>query len=84
MNHCSYYQANVKRSECWFLAAIFRSYEHLAFDRTLDLSTSLFEFFVPESMEKEFLKIMSYFQEKGIVRDLKKLPNRLLDPAEKV
>lgn len=75
--YCSYYQARVERELCWFVTATLRSYEHVAFDRTLDPATSLFEFFVPVSTEKYFLEVMDYFQSQGLVSDLQKLPNRL-------
>jgi hypothetical protein len=84
MQYCQYYQGNVKRDECWFFVGAMRSFEHMSFDRTLDLSSSLFEFFVPEVMENQFLKIMDFFKKQGIVTNLKKLPNRLLDSAELV
>ena len=84
MSYCQYYQAHVKRSECWFFAGIFRSFEYMGFDRTLDLKNSIFEFFVPDAMEDQFLRLMNYFQDAGIVSNLQKLPNRLLDPEEKV
>lgn len=74
--YCSYYQANVERERCWFLTASLRSYEHIAFDRTLDPATSLFEFFVPESTEKYFLTVMEYYQSQGLIKNLQKLPNR--------
>jgi len=75
--YCSYYQAHVERELSWFVTASLRSYEHVAFDRTLDPSTSLFEFFVPQSTEKYFLTIMDYFQSCGLVHNLQKLENRL-------
>src|SRR5688572_24664665 len=75
--YCSYYQAYIKRELCWFVTANLRSYEHVAFDRTLDPVTSLFEFFVPETTEKYFLEVMSHFEAEGLVSDLKKGPNRL-------
>lgn len=84
MQYCQYYQANVKRDECWFFVGVMRSLEHMSFDRTLDLSSSLFEFFVPESMEDQFLSIMDYFKKQNIITDLKKLQNRLLNNAELV
>lgn len=77
--YCSYFQAIVKKESCWYLTAILRSYEHLAFDRTIDVATSRFEFFVPPQLEPFFLKLMDFFVEKGIVTDLQKLPNRLID-----
>jgi len=61
-----------------------RSMENMSFDRTLDLPSSIFEFFVPSIMEDKFLSVMGYFQKKGIVSNLQKLPNRLIDPEEKV
>jgi hypothetical protein len=82
--YCSYYQAYVERELCWFVTASLRSYEHVAFDRTLDPATSLFEFFVPSTTEKYFLTIMAYFESVGLVFDLKKLPNRLENSAEQV
>jgi hypothetical protein len=85
MSYCSYYQAQVERSLCWFLAATLRSFEHLSFDRSLDGGvTSTFEFFVPQEMEGQFERIMEYYLHKGIVKNIQKLPNRLLDPKELV
>ncbi len=84
MAFCQYYQAYIKRDRCWFFVAAMRSMEHMSFDRTLDIASSQFEFFVPDAMEGQFLSIMNYFKKKGIVSDLKKLPNRLQNPAEKV
>lgn len=75
--YCSYYQAHVERELCWFVTASLRSYEHVAFDRTLDPEKSLFEFFVPNSTEKYFLEVMTYFQSQGLITGLAKLPNRL-------
>lgn len=80
MMYCKYYQAQVLEKECWFLVAILRSFEHLAFDRTLDKATSTFEFLVPEENNLIFLKLMDYFIEHKIVSNLQELPNRLTDP----
>ena len=77
MNYCLYYQAHVEPARCWYLTAILRSHEHVAFDRTIDVEHSIFEFFVPADSEHMFLQIMSFFQDKGIVHNLQKQPNRL-------
>ena len=82
--YCSYYQAHVKRELCWFVTAALRSYEHIAFDRTLDTVSSLFEFFVAPVTESYFLEIMAHFEKEGLISDLKKLPNRLKDPNAQV
>lgn len=84
MNYSLYYRAHVTSSQCWFLVGIIRSFEHLAFDRTFDVEQSVFEFFVPEENETYFLQLMDYFIEQGVVSDLRKLPNRLLDPTQDV
>lgn len=73
--HCSYYQATVERSKMWFLVAVLRSFEHLAFDRTLDKHEHLFEFYVPQDLEHYFLEVMDYFQHEKIVVNLQKLEN---------
>jgi hypothetical protein len=75
--YCSYYQAQVERELCWYVTAALRSYDHVCFDRTLDPATSLFEFFVPHDTEKYFLAVMNHFQSEGLVRDLRKVANRL-------
>ena len=84
MNYCSYYQAHLEKSFCWYVVAILKSHEHLAFDRTLDTPTNLFEFYVPESREQEFLNLMNYFQQQHLVKNLQKLPNRLADPSQEL
>lgn len=84
MDYCIYYQATIRRKDCWFFVATFRSNEHVAFDRTLDAKQSIFEFFVPVDMEKAFLGIMAGYQETGLVSELKKLPNRLESEYDEV
>lgn len=64
----------------WFVTSTLKSYEHLLFDRTIDVPNSIFEFFVAPSGEACFLEVMAYMQEQGHVSDLKKLPNRLMEP----
>jgi len=78
MQYCTYYQAHVPREHCWFLTATLRSYEHVAFDRTLDKEQSIFEFLVPESQEPLFLQVMSRFEAEGVIKDLQKFPNRFV------
>ncbi len=75
-----YYQARVVEKECWFLVALLRSFEHLAFDRTYDRETSTFEFFVPEANEKSFRELMDYFLQNGVIETFTQMPNRLIDP----
>lgn len=81
---CSYYQARVERTYCWYVVAVLRSFDHTAFDRTINVAESTFEFFVPPAMESVFCAIMDYFQEKGLVHNLQKLPNRLTEQGEQV
>lgn len=76
MNYCKYYQAKINRSLTWFFVATFRSYEHMGFDRTYDVQEGIFEFFIPEGMETDFLNLMHYFESQKIISDFKKLPNR--------
>lgn len=82
--YCAYYQAHVEKKEAWFFVAILRSYEHLAFDRTYNKEESIFEFFVPENNEREFVKLMHYFVAHQTISYFEQLPNRLLTPGETV
>ena len=75
--YCAYYQAEIEKSEIINLVSILKSFDNVCFDRCFDKHKNIFEFFVPKSMEPFFLRLMAYFEKKGIVRDLKKMPNRL-------
>lgn len=81
MQYCSYYQAHITEKDAWFLVALLRSFEHLAFDRTLSKSESIFEFFVPEGQEHTFLELMHALEAQHVVTGLKKLPNRLREES---
>lgn len=72
-----YYQVNVDKSKSWFFVGILRSYENMAFDRTLDKNLSLFEVFVSPDLEPEFLEVMQLLEKRQIIANLQKLPNRL-------
>jgi hypothetical protein len=74
-----YYQAHINSAMSWFVTSALKSYEHIAFDRTIDVPNSIFEFFVSPSAESYFLEIMEHMQELGYVCDLKKVPNRLME-----
>jgi hypothetical protein len=82
MKNCYYYQAIIETSQCWFVVGVLRSFEHLAFDRTLDKQKSLFEFFVPGQQEANFLGVMDFFIAQGVVTEFQKLDNRLSDPHQ--
>src|SRR3546814_7842172 len=45
----------------WFFVGALRSFEHIAFDRTIDVESSIFEFFVPQDTEEYFVELMGYF-----------------------
>lgn len=82
MAYCCYYQAHVPQKTCWLFVAMLRSSEHIAFDRTLNVEGSCFEFFVPPVMEAPFLQIMAWLESQGLVSGLAKLPNRLAEQAQ--
>lgn len=79
MKFGSYYQAQVDPAHAWFFVGALRSFEHMAFDRTLDVPSSRFEFFVPEDTETHFLEFMHYFEQRQIIFNLAKMDNRLAD-----
>ena len=75
--YCTYYQAHISKPQTIHCVSILKSFDHLCFDRCLDTQSNLFEFFVPESQEQLFLKLMNYFEKQGMMKDVKKLPNRI-------
>lgn len=75
--YCYYYHAYITRSQTWFFVATLRACEHMAFDRTLDKATGLFEIFVPEGYVKMFTQFMDEHQRQGVVEQYYKQPNRL-------
>lgn len=75
---CHYYQARVDKKMTWFVVATLKSQENIQFDRTIDVKESIFEFFVPESVEHHFLTIIKKLITIGYVSDLQKIENRLI------
>lgn len=78
MSHCLYYQAYINRKKSWFFVAVLRSFEHLAFDRTIDKGESLFEFFVSPSEKLFFEKLMKDLHQLEVVIDFYETKNRLI------
>lgn len=76
-NFCEYYLVKVDKSRSWMLSAVFKSFEHLSFDRTIDKENALFEFFVPQGNEETFLEVIEYFKNIGLVLECHKEENRL-------
>jgi hypothetical protein len=84
MQYCSYYQVTIDRPAGWFVGATMHSFEHLAFERTIDAQGGINEYFVPPQLEALFLECMQGLERLGVVKDIKKLPNRLLEPDAQV
>lgn len=78
MKYSIYYQARVQRELCWMVTSTLRFCDHVAFDRTIDKEDSVFEFFVAPDLEDEFLAIAHCLRKRGVLLDLKKLPNRMV------
>jgi hypothetical protein len=77
MHYCYYYQAKIPPHNCWLITGLLRSHDHIAFDRTIDVENSIFEFFVPQGQEEEFVVFMRAMLSHGIIDWFKKLPNRI-------
>lgn len=75
--YCQYYQALVNVPKTWFIGGIFRSQDYVAFERTLEGTNDIIEFFVPASQEESFLSLMEYLVKHGYVYKFEKMPNRL-------
>ena len=77
--YCEYYQARLLREKTWFLSACLRNEDNLVFARALEGQTDTFEFFVPKDQEPRFLEVIGILKSKGIVLDIEKKPNRLIE-----
>lgn len=75
--YCIYYQAYVVPSHGWFVVAILKSFDHMLFDRTIDVENSIFEFFVAPRAENVFLEVMENLALQGYISNLIKKDNRL-------
>jgi len=82
VKYSEYYQAKIEKKTCILFSAILRSFENLAFARTVDKEKSIFEFFVSSDQEQEFVEIINYFCELGFASDFNKKKNRLKDSAD--
>ena len=80
----AYFQATVVGPDATLLVAVLKTFDSLCFDRTLDRETGLFEFFVTPLETELFLSVMYAFEQRGVVKDLREQPNRLLDPAQQL
>ena len=67
MRLSAYYRALVERERTWFFTATLRSFEHLCFDRTYDVGTGTFEFFVSPGLTQEFESLMRWYADQKIV-----------------
>lgn len=72
-----YYQVYIDKSRGWFFVGILRSFENMAFDRTLDKENALFEIFVAPDYEQDFLDVMQRMQDHKVVITWQRLPNRM-------
>lgn len=73
---CHYYQARVDKKRAWFVMGVFRNEDNIAFVRALDGGNEIFEFFVPEGFEKNFLPIIKHLEDNGYLSEFIKMPNR--------
>ncbi len=75
--YCNYYQAGVLKEKTWFVVALFRNEDHIAFERTLEGNSDILEFFVPTDQERSFLAIMQTLKAQGYVFWFEQKPNRM-------
>lgn len=84
MQFCAYYQVTIDRKQGWFIGAALHSFEHLAFERTIDTEAGINEYFVPPDLEEIFLNCLEGLKSLGAIKEYKKHPNRLQEPNSKV
>jgi hypothetical protein len=75
--YCLYFQALVNVRKTWFIGGVFRNEDYVAFERTLEGTNDIIEFFVPPSQEQMFLYLIECLIKGGYVYELHRMPNRL-------
>ena len=76
MKYSSYFQSSVKKELCWLLSSTLKFNEHIAFDRSVDGRSDLFEYFVAPDYEDYFIEMMRELESIGAISNLKKMKNR--------
>jgi hypothetical protein len=67
-----YFVAQIEKSKVVNFVALLRAVEdNMAFDRTVNKTDSIFEFFVPIGMKDRFLEIMKIFSKMNLVSSFK-------------
>lgn len=74
-----YFQAHVPPAHCFLVIGILKTYEHVAFTRTLNIDKSILEFFVTQETKAMFLSVMNMLSKHDMVFDLTEMPNRLIN-----
>ena len=69
----AYYRAHIPQEKVWFFVATIRSYDHLVFDRTVDIEHSIFELFVAPESVAEFERLMVWYTTHEVVYQLQRL-----------
>ncbi len=72
-----YYKARLVRNKIWFLTAVLRSAEGYVFERTLEGTSDVMEFFVSPSYVAEFETLLVFFQKRGVVVWFQWFENRI-------
>jgi hypothetical protein len=72
-----YYKARLMRNKIWFVTAVLRSAEGYVFERTLEGTADVLEFFVSPSYVVEFEKLLTFFQGRGVVIWFERFENRI-------
>jgi hypothetical protein len=81
--YCTYFQAHVPPSSCFLVIGMLKSFEHMAFARTLDVQKGVVEFFVPAQATPFFIELAKLLEKHSLIFDLVELPNRLAECAKK-
>lgn len=74
----TYYIAEVNVRMTWLIGGIFRNEDNITFERTIDGSNNLLEFFVPEGQVEEFLFLVDYLMKHHLIYSIQEAPNRYL------
>ncbi|MGD1997876.1 MAG: hypothetical protein PVJ92_03105 [Candidatus Dependentiae bacterium] len=81
---CTYYYAQAVKEKMWLLMAHLKSFDSIAFHRTVDGTNDQMEFFVPPAHDKLFRHFLELYTKEGILEWYEQRENRLAGKSNKL
>lgn len=68
-SHGIYFRAVARTEKIWLIVSLLKTFDNIAYHRTIDNSSNIMEFSVPEGMLSDFLLLMGYCQRENLIEE---------------